>query len=271
MASQFIKYENALLKIEGHSILAETASLGVEATLEPVTNITGSIIRYAPQGPIKGTLSFSHYCTGDFHEFLNPLTTIEHTGEPLEGSLAGVTFSSGYIKSLGFSVEPFQPILFESEIDIYGELTALEDEGDEDAARKEIPSYPEDVQIAHGLRSYMAGDDIGISKQVSFSYSVSCERNPVVTVGNELPYRVTKENVRINMGLAGEDFGEVLKITGNNAALRIQVYDVYGDSALAEFGCTGQIHNNNLSVRSDGVAEGSLSLSQEYLTGKADV
>lgn len=269
MATQFIKYEDALLEIEGVTILANSASLRLESSLSPVTDVTGSVIRYAPESPIKGTISFEHYCTGTFHDFLNPVTAIEHTGEPLEGSLAGVIFKSGYVRSLSFSVQPFQPIVFSSEIDIYGELTSLNDNGGEDKARKLLPSYPEDVQISHSLRSYMAGDDVGINNQVAFSYSASADRNPVVTVGNELPYRVTKENVRIQMSVNGEGFGNVLTMTGNNAALRIQVYDVYGTSALAEFGCTGQVHSNNLSVSSNGYVEGGLSLSQEYLTGKA--
>jgi len=229
-------------------------------------------LRYAPTSPIKGTLSFSHYCTGNFHDFLNPITAIEHTGEPFSGSFAGVVFGSGYIKSLSFDVQPFQPIIFQSEIDIYGELTQLEDSGGEDLARATgFEGYPENMQIGHGLRSYLAGDDIGINKQVSFSYSATAARNPVVTIGNELPYRVTKEDVMISMTVDGEDFGNILKYTGNNASLRIQVYDVYGSSALAEFGCTGQIYSNNLSVSSDGYIQGDLSVSQEYLTGKAAV
>ena len=34
--AKFIKYEKALLEIEGQSILAENAELGVEASLTPV-------------------------------------------------------------------------------------------------------------------------------------------------------------------------------------------------------------------------------------------
>ena len=91
------------------------------------------------------------------------------------------------------------------------------------------------------------------------------------SIGNELPYRVTKENVVIDMQVEGEDFGNILKYTGNNASIRIQVYSVYGSSALAEFGCTGQVYSNNLSASSDGYLRGGLSISQEYLTGKAAV
>lgn len=262
MATKFIKYEKALLKIADQSIMAESAELGVEASLQPITNVTGSVIRYAPSSPVKGTLSFSHYCTGAFHDFLNPLTAIEHTGEPLDGSLAGMTFSSGYIKSLSFSVSPFTPILFQSQMDIYGELNSIDDNGGSDNLLRN------ERNVSHGLRTYLAGTDLKINKKVSFDYSVSCSRNPVVTVGNELPSRVTKEDVRINLSIAGEDVGDAIGITGNYAALNINVFDTYGDSPLAVFGCTGQVFNQNLAVSEGGYIDGTISVSQEYLTGR---
>ena len=97
MATKFIKYEKALLTIADTDIFAESAELAIDATLTPISNITGSVIRYAPNSPVKGTLSFSHYCTGNFHDFLNPLTAIEHTGEPFEGSLGPFNFTQGYV------------------------------------------------------------------------------------------------------------------------------------------------------------------------------
>ena len=262
MATKFIKYENALLKIADTNIMAESAELGVEAALQPVTNITGSVIRYAPTAPVKGTLAFSHYCTGAFHPFLDPLSAIEHTGEPLDGSLAGMTFSSGYIKSLSFSVAPYSPILFRSELDIYGELNVLDDEGDSDN------NLRNETNVSHSLRSYIAGTDIKINKKVSFDYSVAAERNPVMTVGNDLPARVTKENVRINLSIAGEDVGDAIKSTGNHAELTINVLDTYGSSPIASFGCSGQIFSQNLSVTEGGYIDGTISVSQEYMTGR---
>ena len=271
MATRFIKYEKALLKIANTSIFAENATLSFSASLEPVTDVTGSVIRYAPQGPTKGTLSFSHYCTGDFHDFLNPLTAIEHTGEALNGSFAGMTFESGFIKSLSFSVAPFQPILFQSEMDLYGSLGSLNNVGQSDENFESYNSIEEEVPIGHGLRSFLAGDDIYINKKMSFDYSVTANRNPVVTIGNEVPYRVTKENVMINMTVKGEDFGRAISYTGTNAGVAIKIYDVYGESPLTEFGCTGQIYQNDLSAGANGFMQGSLSISQQYLTGKAAV
>lgn len=265
MATKFIKYEKALLTIADTNIFAESAELGIEASLSPVTDITGSVLRYAPNGPVRGTLSFSHYCTGSFHDFLNPLTAIEHTGEPLQGNFAGVSFTQGYIKSLSFSVAPYSPILFRSDIDIYGDLTVT-DELDNEYSDNTLRNQ---TGIAHGLRTYVAGTDVKINKKVSFDYSVSCNRNPDVTIGNEIPSRVTKENVRINMSIAGEDFGDAIGITGNYAGLKINVLDVYGNNtALAEFGCTGQIYSQNLSVTEGGYVDGTISVSQEYLTGR---
>jgi hypothetical protein len=262
MATKFIKYEKALLKIADTNIFAESAELGVQASLQPITNVTGSVIDYAPTAPVKGTLSFSHYCTGTFHDFLNPLTAIEHTGEPLAGSLAGMTFASGYIKTLSFSVTPYAPILFRSEMDIYGELSAISDVGEADNTLRN------ETNVSHSLRSYMAGTDVKVNKKVSFDYSVSCSRNPVVTVGNELPSRVTKEDVRINLSIAGEDVGDIMSITGNYAELNIKVFDTYGDSALATFGCTGQIFSQDLSIRGGGYIDGTIAASQAYLTGR---
>ena len=262
MATRFIKYEKALLRIADQNIFAESAELGVEASLQPVNNITGSVINYAPTAPVKGTLSFSHYCTGAFHDFLNPLTEIENTGEPLTGSLAGMTFSSGYIKGLSFSVTPYAPILFRSEMDIYGELAVLPTTGMADNSMRN------ETNLSHSLRSYLAGTETNINKKVSFDYAVSCSRKPVVMAGNDMPSRVTKEDVRINLGIAGEDVGGTMSITGNYAALNINIFDTYGTSAMAQFGCTGQIFSQNLSVTEGGYIDGTISVSQEYLTGR---
>jgi len=262
--AKFIKYEKALLEIESQSILAENAELSVEASLAPVENITGSVMRYVASAPLRGTLSFSHYLTGRVHEFLNPLTNIERTGEPLRGNLGGIEFTSGYIKGLEFSVSPFEPILMRSTLDIYGELLVKE------SGRSDV-SLRNQKKLGHGAKTYVAGNDIGMNSKLGFSYSVSCDRNPMVVIGSGLPSRVTKENVRINMTVRGEDFGNVLNTTGNAAIADIYVYDVYGnasDAALGRFGCTGQIFSQNISASDGTYIAGEVSLSQDYLTGK---
>ena len=264
MPTKFIKYEKALLTIADTDIFAESAEIAVEASLTPITNITGAVINYAAGGPVKGTLSFSHYCTGDFHSFLNPLSTIEHTGEPLAGKLAGVTFTQGYIKSLNFSLAPYSPILFRSSLDIYGELSL--DDSDTDYENKNLRVQ---TGMAHSMRSYLAGTDLGINHKVSFDYSVTCDRKPVVFVEDENPSRVTKENVRIDLSVGGEDIGDAIAITGKYAAVEIQVLEAYGNNdPMAKFGCSGQIFSQNLTMSEGGYMDGSISLSQEYLTGR---
>lgn len=266
--AKFIKYEKALLEIEGHSICAEDAQLGVETSLVPVENITGSVLRYATQGPIRGTLSFSHYLTGALPDFLNPLTTVEWTGEPLEGSLGGIEFKSGYIKELSFTVQPFQPIQVRSSLDIYGEL-ATPVSGKSDTSMRGTASTPR--QIGHGARTYAAGTDIGINEKLGFSYSVSCARNPVLPIGSGLPVRVTKEDVQIGIKVQGENLGDVLTNTGYEATLDIYVHDVYaaaGATAIGRFGCTGQAFSQNVTVGNNGTMMGEVSIAQKYLTGR---
>ena len=73
------------------------------------------------------------------------------------------------------------------------------------------------------------------------------------------------------MTVRGEDFGSVLKTTGNAAVADIYVYDVYGsasDAALGRFGCTGQIFSQNITASDGTYMAGEVSISQDYLTGK---
>jgi hypothetical protein len=270
--AKFIKYEKALLEIESHSILAESAELGVETSLTPIENITGSVMRYAADAPLKGTLSFSHYLTGSLHEFLNPLTNVERTGEPLRGNLGGIEFASGYIRSLQFSVSPMAPILVRSSMDIYGELSVLGAEGRSDEVMRGVQDDPR--AISHGAQTYLAGNDFGINNKLGFSYSVTCERNPMTVIGSGLPSRVTKENVQISMTVRGEDLGNVLTTTGYAAIADIYVYGVYaepGSEAMGRFGCTGQVHSQDIAVSNGDYMAGEISLSQDYLTGKQTV
>ncbi len=125
--------------------------------------------------------------------------------------------------------------------------------------------------LAHGARTYLGGDDIGVNEKLRFSYSVSCDRNPVVLIGEELPSRVTKENVSISMTVEGEDMGKVVSATGYAAVADIYVYNVYGsvnDGPIGRFGCTGRAYSQNISVAKGTHMAGEISISQDYLTGK---
>ena len=44
------------LRSKVKAFLAENAELGVEASLTPVENITGSVMNYVAGGPVKGSL-----------------------------------------------------------------------------------------------------------------------------------------------------------------------------------------------------------------------
>ena len=261
MANKYIPFENALVQINDQNIFAENATLGVQADLTPIEGITGNVIRYAPGSPIRGTFSFVHYMTGSIPAILNPMNELS---EPFSGSFAGVTFASGYTKSMSFSVEPFSPVMINSEIDIYGEVTQLDDEGH---VNRDINLQ---TGMGHGQHSYLAGSDLGISNTASFSYSVSASRNPVTVVGEELPYRITKENVVVSMSVRGEDLGNILKSSGNNAVVNVNIFDIYETTKpIDTFSCTGQVSNQNISVSAGGYMAGSMSLSQSYLTGKS--
>lgn len=261
MASKFIPFENALVQINGEQIFANSATLGVQADYETIEGITGNVIRFAANAPVRGTFRFSHYMTGSLQPFLNPMNELS---EPLTGSFAGVTFGSGYIKSLSFSVSPFEPIIVNSEMDIYGELGSLDNAGDQDFDIRERTG------LGHGQFSFLGGSELGFSNTLSFSYSVTSDRNAITTIGNELPYRVTKENVQIAMSIEGEDLGNILKSTGNSAIIDVNLYDIHeSSSAIDNFSCTGQVASQNISVSQGGFIRGNITVAQNYLTGKS--
>ena len=65
------------------------------------------------------------------------------------------------------------------------------------------------------------------------------------------------------------EMAKFLSDQSGDAELKINVLDTYGTTPLATFGCTGQIFDNNLTVTEGGYIDGTISVSQEYLTGRA--
>ena len=74
-------------------------------------------------------------------------------------------------------------------MDIYGELS-VEVSGKSDSAMR--GTREEAREIGHGARTYAAGTDIGINSHLGFSYSVTTERNPVVSNWKRAPNQGNK-------------------------------------------------------------------------------
>ncbi|MAH47583.1 hypothetical protein CMI37_17310 [Candidatus Pacearchaeota archaeon] len=249
----FLRYEDVLLQVNGESMLATSASVGVGADTVPVRLIDGSLHRYAPQGGIRGQLSFQHYLTGALPSFLNVTGVTEDT---VAGSLGGITFSNAYLTSSSFSVSPYSPVLVNSTFDIYGPLGgSITSNYDAELKRSEY---------SHGIRSFVNGLGGQINTTLSFNYSVKADRTPVYLIGDTLPDRVAKQEVEIHMALRGNSIGSQLETAGNEANLVCNIFDINGTAPLQKFNCSGQITNQTLEVSAQGYLNGNISVTQAF-------
>ena len=250
----FLKYEDVLIQVAGESIFANQAAIKVSAPVEPVRLFDGSIHRYAPMEAAKGTLSFNHYLTGSLASFLD-VTGVSEAA--VAGSFGGLTFSKAYLTSLNFSVKPYAPILVSSSFDIYGSFS-----------NSVSSSYREDLanctKYSHAIKSFVGGVPSNMNHTLSFDYSMEAARNAVFLAGETTPTRVTKENININMSIAGDNIGTNINPGGTEANLTCSIYDVNDSTPLQHFYCSGRITQQELNVRQEGYLNGNISVTQAY-------
>ena len=250
----FLKYEDVLVQVDGQSVFAQNASIDVNAPVEPVRLFNGTIHRYAPAQAPKGTLTFNHYLTGSLASFLN-VTGISESS--VAGTFGGLTFSDAYLTSLSFSVRPYEPINVQSSFDIYGSFSNSVSSSNDTELNK--------VKYSHAAKSFVGGLPTNINHTVSFNYSMEAVRSPVFLAGETTPTRVTKENIDINMSIAGDNIGSNINAGGSDASLTCSIYDINdSSSALQNFHCSGRIITQELNVGSQGYLNGNISVTQAY-------
>ena len=115
--AKFINYQNLDFKLNSKNFYANKISLSINASVDPVLVSDGTLLDYAPQGSLVGSLSSDFYLTGSLPNFLDITGT---NSDKITGLFGGVQIDNLYAKSLSFSVEPFQPIILSVEFDWYG-------------------------------------------------------------------------------------------------------------------------------------------------------
>ncbi len=169
--AKFINYQNLDFKLNSQNFYANKISLSINASVDPVLVSDGTLLDYAPQGSLVGSLSSDFYLTGSLPNFLDITGT---NSEKIMGLFGGVQIDNLYAKSLSFSVEPFQPIILSVEFDWYGRLSIqnLEEQTVSERNNKASPQY-----IANAYRSSMTNVGLdGVESIVNFSYNSSCDR-----------------------------------------------------------------------------------------------
>ena len=260
----FLKYEDCALKINDSGVLASSVDFSIGASVQAERVDDGSILkdyngndRYGATAPLRGSLSINYFMDENFDNFFNPL---EMTESPVSVSFAGVIISGVYLVGAEFSVSPFQMVPIRLNFDVYGPISAP------DSLTAETNAFdPADIKHLNGAVSYIDGSGIDgkIDYVTDFSYSMNVNRTPSFHIGESTPERVTIDSIEIESNVNGNKFGDSLQVNGNMAELNVTLSGIYG-SFSKTFGCTGVIHNNKLSNRSDGFSNGAIAVKQIY-------
>jgi hypothetical protein len=244
--AKFFNYRNIDFKLNEEDFHATQVSLSVQASVEPVILSDGSLLNYAPQGALVGSLTCDFYLTGSLPSFLD-ITGTNESAIPV--TFANVSITGVYAKSISFNVEPFQPIVVTAGFDWYGNVD-LQDFKEQSARTRTYKDKPQ--YIANAYKSYLSTDNIfqdgdSLGNVVSFSYNASCDRPAFYNVDEVFPFRVAKLNKNCQLQLSSNSLGESISVDGKTAVCTIYLKDFYGQ-ALQQFDVSGILTNQNYQI-----------------------
>jgi hypothetical protein len=244
--ANFINYRNIDFKLDGGNFYAKQINLSAQASVEPVLLSDGTLLNYAPQSAIIGSLNCEFYLTGALPSFLRITGSDESA---ITANFAGVAITGVYPKSISFSVESFQPITISAQFDWYGNVQ-VEDFSEQlrQRALKPIPEY-----IASAYKSYLDTDNIfgdngdKFGNLISFSCDFNCDRLPFYHVDELIPFRVAKSNKRCEIKLSSNNLGQLISVDGKSVSTQLYIKDFYG-TLLDSFPVSGVLTNQNYNV-----------------------
>ena len=122
--------------------------------------------------------------------------------EEVTGHLGDFKFSDAYLKTFNFSVSANRIVSATANFEVYGKL-----EKDSNISTTYYSKELYDQKsIPHGETSNIIGTtSLGVDHATSFSYSMSVDRVPRITIGNSTPIRVSKQSTTIEMSVNGNN------------------------------------------------------------------
>ena len=119
--AKFIKYENIDFRINNDVFYSNSVAISLQSNISPILLSDGTLLRYAPDNTVIGSLSTEFYLTDSFPNYLNTLSTTESS---VIAEFAGIKIENCYLKSLSFKVANFEPVLLSAEFDWYGKINS---------------------------------------------------------------------------------------------------------------------------------------------------
>lgn len=265
--SKFIKYENVDFKIENTIFYSSSVQIALKSNIQPVLLSDGTLLRYAPESSVVGSLSAEFYLNTALINSLFPLSNSEAS---FSCSFAGVSIDNCYINSLSFSVENFSPVLVTIDADWYGKINV-----NNNFKPKTLESRNSSFnEIAHANQSYIIEDDknkFGFTEIFNFNYSEKCSRIPFFELGESVPFRVMKADRQRNLEIKGNYINsETLPDEGIDSEAVINLKSLTGN-LINTFYITGKINTQNISASQDGILESSISINQTVAPSRQEI
>lgn len=258
--SKYIKYENLDFRINDTIYYSNSVGISLQSNISPVLLSDGSLLRYAPENTVIGSLSSEFYLTGSMPSYLIPTSTNE---SPINCSFGGISIDNCYLKSMTFSVADFKSISVKVDFDWYGKINTTD-------STKNIASFINKrnnplTNIAHSNNSYIIDSNkvFGFDEIFSYSYSEQCDRIPFFEIGSVTPFRVAKTNKVKSVSVEGNIVKEnnISAIDGKDTYCELYIKN-YTNSLLNLFTISGKIENRSINIQSEGVLQSNLAITE---------
>ena len=127
--------------------------------------------------------------------------------------------------------------------------------------------YSTGIDVANGATSDLENfnsNNLGFDNPINISYEITCQRNESYVIGNEHPVSVNLGSVDKRMSINGENVGGLISYSGKGIAeISITPKTINNMSRGQSLVCGGVIDSQNLSVESDGLVNGSISIKEK--------
>jgi len=258
--SKFIKYENIDFRINDDVFYSNSISVSLQSNISPVLLSDGSLLRYAPDNTVIGSLNTEFYLTDSFPSYLNTTSNSENS---ISCEFAGIKIDNCYLKSLSFKVANFESILLSAQFDWYGKINIT---NSTTAIKPFVAARNTSLtNISHSHHTFLMDVDkvFGYDEIFSFDYSEKVDLLPFFANGEIVPFRVAKTNKIKSMSVDGNYFkkSNITDIEGQSVNCNLFLKN-YQSTLLNIFNISGKIESRSLNVSSDGILQSTLSMTQ---------
>ena len=243
--------KNVKLRLNTVDILANQCTLSIQAGLDPRYDAGSRHSRdYYAQNGIGSRLNFSHYLTGSLDDIKKLVSTqgemigddgMSNEGQIVSGSFGGMVFTSGYLSSYSIQFTPNSPVVANSEVVFFDDLTGRFVQTEEAAPKEEILNC-KNITFANSSSSEMGE----INDFITANYNYTSEINPVYLAGATVPERIYFGRKNVSMGIDVDNPTGYVPYDGITANFAFNMAKHNSSIPVERFSCYGRLQSRTV-------------------------